>query len=186
MSLLPRSTEWAVDQIGLVADQDCAPPRLDGCHLGCVGDVEHAVGRCQLLAGPLKAGGFERVARSPQAGRIEQFHGPTVDGSDCPQGVAGRPRLIEDDASLITEQRIEQAALADVGFSGQHDPPGARQTRSNRMELIEEPLEPLSSLECPILSRSPQQRVDALQFVFQCAAILVEQNGAHPLGLSAG
>ena len=70
-----------------------------------------------------------RVSRRP--GRVGQLDRPAVDGGGRGDDVAGRARQIADDRPLKTDQGIHEAALADVGPAGQHDPPRRREMQAN-------------------------------------------------------
>ena len=74
-------------------------------------------------AGNLHPRPFDLVVARSQARRVNQFDRPAVDGGQRRDGVACRAGLFVNDGPLVAQQGVDQAALADVGRSGQDDSP---------------------------------------------------------------
>ena len=139
------------------------------------GAIEHQqqhVGRLDLLAGTLDAGRLDFVARGAQAGRVGQFNRPTVERRRRRHHVAGRAGRRRNNRPLVSQQRVNQAALAHVRTSRQHHPPGPRKVSPQRR-----PLQQLSqSLAGFAQFASSHPFIDRPHFTFQRSVKLIEQN----------
>src|SRR5690242_10295094 len=78
------------------------------------------VGCGDLLFGACDAGSFERVVRVTQAGDVAELNPPAVDGGGGGKHIAGCTWLMPDDRTLIAENRVHDAAFADIGSSGEN------------------------------------------------------------------
>jgi len=136
-----RNGARAVEPIDLVE-------RGDGAHAGVpdgVGDeavagadlllaVEHEqrdVGVAErALDAALHALG-ERVARTLDAGQVDEHELPLLPGRDAADLAPGGLRLVRDDGHLAADDPVDQCRLARVGAAGERHEAGARHSRSS-------------------------------------------------------
>jgi hypothetical protein len=163
---------------------DCAGPFAEegfivsGPRLGDVKDQDNRIGGGQTIAGSSNAFGFDGIPGASQAGGVGQSDGPAVTGRRGREDVARRPGALVNDASLIAEQRVDQAALAHICAPGQDNVPRSIQMHPD-VGVVQQCSDAVSRT-VEITELDPLQ--DRLQGGTQRPAQLVQQYGGAAFG----
>ena len=137
------SVEGRIRQVDFVEDEKCIWPKAGevcirhGPRHRCIKDENGERGRFQLLSGEADSVLFDRMFGVTEACCVAEFDGPTVEGGGRGHQVAGGARRFMDNGPTISEKGVHEAALADIGATGEDDSPRSLKMTSARGEREE-------------------------------------------------
>ena len=149
---------------------------------GKIENQNHQIGVAYPLPGQFHAGLFDSFGSGVQAGRVAQFHRPSVHGRGGRDRVPGCARRVMDYRPLKTDHGVYQAAFSGIGRSGRYHAPWFCQMRSQG-DVSHERFQPRSGSGKILLFNVLLNRIECAP---QCAVILVQQYAGRALGRSVG